>query len=279
MKDDPSSSELLRRHYEAGPKGNEPVPERVLALLEFAAAAEARLRMVAGGADELGFCAGLAARCGARRRGDARHFDRTFEFRHAHRDRSRSRARRIRRRCEHQCLRLDSVTGISPMTMTMTMPDRSSRWLLIGSLALNLFFIGTIGALAVRHYVMAPRSRPRPNGRAPRRRASNVSPRRCLRRMPKSCARRSGAREAAAEGARDTLNSASNELQARCARSRSIPHSFAPRSPRCARRGPLYEQVMQEILSGRRDRDVAGRAARKLADWPPPRPAKRTATL
>ena len=29
------------------------------------------------------------------------------------------------------------------MTMTMTMPDRSSRWLLVGSLALNLFFIGT----------------------------------------------------------------------------------------------------------------------------------------
>ena len=41
------------------------------------------------------------------------------------------------------------------MTMTMAMPDRSSRWLLIGSLALNLFFIGTIGALALRH-VMAP---------------------------------------------------------------------------------------------------------------------------
>ena len=33
------------------------------------------------------------------------------------------------------------------MTMTMTMPDRSSRWLLIGSLALNLFFVGTIGTL------------------------------------------------------------------------------------------------------------------------------------
>ena len=35
------------------------------------------------------------------------------------------------------------------MTMTMTMPDRSSRWLLVGSLALNLFFVGTIGALAL----------------------------------------------------------------------------------------------------------------------------------
>ena len=43
------------------------------------------------------------------------------------------------------------------MTMTMVMQDRSSRWLLVGSLALNLFFIGTIGALAVRHYVIPTR--------------------------------------------------------------------------------------------------------------------------
>ena len=34
MTDDPRLEELLRRHYEAGPAGNEPVPERVLALLE-----------------------------------------------------------------------------------------------------------------------------------------------------------------------------------------------------------------------------------------------------
>ena len=40
------------------------------------------------------------------------------------------------------------------MTMTMTMPDRSSRWLLIGSLALNVFFICTLGSLALRPYVM-----------------------------------------------------------------------------------------------------------------------------
>ena len=52
-----------------------------------------------------------------------------------------------------QCLRCRFSDGVAPMTMTMTMPDRSSRWLLIGSLALNLFFVGTIGALAVRHFV------------------------------------------------------------------------------------------------------------------------------
>ena len=40
-------------------------------------------------------------------------------------------------------------------TMSIAIQDRSSRWLLIGSLALNLFFIGTVGSLAVRHYVMS----------------------------------------------------------------------------------------------------------------------------
>jgi hypothetical protein len=34
MTDDPRLEELLRRHYEDGPAGNEPVPERFLALLE-----------------------------------------------------------------------------------------------------------------------------------------------------------------------------------------------------------------------------------------------------
>ena len=32
--DDPRLGEVLRRHYEAGPAGSEPVPERFLALLE-----------------------------------------------------------------------------------------------------------------------------------------------------------------------------------------------------------------------------------------------------
>ena len=34
MKDDPRLEELLRRHYEYGPAGNEPLPERFMTLLE-----------------------------------------------------------------------------------------------------------------------------------------------------------------------------------------------------------------------------------------------------
>ena len=34
--------------------------------------------------------------------------------------------------------------------------DRGTRWLLVGSLALNLFFVGAVGALAARHYLAPP---------------------------------------------------------------------------------------------------------------------------
>jgi uncharacterized membrane protein len=40
------------------------------------------------------------------------------------------------------------------MLSTAARYDRSARWLVIGSLALNLFFIGTGAALLVRHYVV-----------------------------------------------------------------------------------------------------------------------------
>ena len=157
------------------------------------------------------------------------------------------------------------------MTMTMTMPDRSSRWLLVGSLALNLFFVGTIGALAVRHYVM------------PATQATTERPRTAAARIDRLAAPLPAAdadklraafraREAAAEGARDTLNRAFERMQAAL---RAQP--FDPAQLRGAladvRTGrPPYEQVMQEIyLSAATAMSPEGRA--RLTDWPPPRPA------
>ena len=99
------------------------------------------------------------------------------------------------------------------MTMTMTMPDRSSRWLLIGSLALNLFFVGTIATLAVRHTF------------APAQQAATERPRTAAGRIERLAAPLPAAdaeklraafraREAAAEGARDELNRAFERVQA-----------------------------------------------------------------
>ena len=160
------------------------------------------------------------------------------------------------------------------MTMTITMQDRSSRWLLVGSLALNLFFIGTIGALAVRHYVMP--AQPAATER-PRTAAARIE--RLAAPLPAADAEKLRAafraREAAAEGARDALNRALEHLQAAL---RAQPFDAAQLRAalteiRTAR--PVYEQVMADIyLAGASAMSQEGRI--KFADWPPPRPTTNT---
>lgn len=157
------------------------------------------------------------------------------------------------------------------MTMTMTMPDRSSRWLLVGSLALNLFFVGTIGALAVRHYLM-----PAPQATTERPRTAAARIERLAAPLPAADAEKLRAafraREAAAEGARDTLNGAFERMQAAL---RAQP--FDPAKLRAALADlrtarPPYEQVMQEIyLAAATAMSAEGRA--RLADGPQARPA------
>src|SRR3954454_6338290 len=99
------------------------------------------------------------------------------------------------------------------MTMTMTMPDRPSRWLLIGSLALNLFFVGTLVSLAARTYMLP--GQPAATER-PRTAAARIE--RLAAPLPAADAEKLRAafraREAAAEGARDALNRALEHLQA-----------------------------------------------------------------
>ena|SRR2546423_6617668 len=155
------------------------------------------------------------------------------------------------------------------MTMTMVMQDRSSRWLLVGSLALNLFFIGTVGALAVRHYVMpaqlAATERPRTAAARIERLAAP---------LPAADAEKLRAvfraREGAAEGAREALNRALEHLQAAL---RTQPFDSgqlraALAEIRAAR--SVYEQVMADIyFAGASAMSPDGRI--KLADWPPPR--------
>jgi uncharacterized membrane protein len=157
------------------------------------------------------------------------------------------------------------------MTMTMTMPDRSSRWLLVASLALNLFFIGTLVSLAARSYVM-----PSQPGAAERPRTAAARIERLAMPLPGADAEKLRAafhaREAAAEGARAALNKAyeraQGALRAEPFDSASLRAALA--EARAAR--PAYDQVMQEILlAGATIMSPEGRA--KLADWPASRPA------
>src|SRR3954471_15212387 len=133
------------------------------------------------------------------------------------------------------------------MTMTLAMPDRSSRWLLIGSLALNLFFIGTILSLAARQYVMP--GQPAVTER-PRTAAARIE--RLAAPLPVADAEKLRAafraRESAAEGARDVLNKAYERaqgiLKAQPFDAAALRAALA--DGRAAR--PAYDQIMQEVL-------------------------------
>ena len=157
------------------------------------------------------------------------------------------------------------------MTMTMTMPDRSSRWLLIGSLALNVFFICTLGSLALRPYVM------------PSQQAATERPRTAAARIERLAAPLPAAdaeklrvsfrtQEAAAEGARDGLNRALEHLQAALRTQPFDPAQLRAALTEIRTARPVYEQVMADIyLSAATAMSQEGRI--KLADWPTPRPA------
>jgi uncharacterized membrane protein len=159
------------------------------------------------------------------------------------------------------------------MTMTMAMPDRSSRRLLIGSLALNLFFVGTVGALALRH-IMAPPHQ----AETERPRTAEARLERLAAPLPAADADKLRAafraRASEAESARDALNRAFERVQAAL---RAQPFDAtqlraAMADARAAR--PLYEMVMQDIFAaGASEMSPEGRA--RLAEWPPRPPNTR----
>jgi uncharacterized membrane protein len=159
------------------------------------------------------------------------------------------------------------------MTMTMAMPDRSSRRLLIGSLALNLFFVGTVGALALRH-IMAPPHQ----AETERPRTAEARLERLAAPLPAADADKLRAafraRASEAESARDALNQAFERVQAAL---RAQPFDAtqlraAMADARAAR--PLYEMVMQDIFAaGASEMSPEGRA--RLAEWPPRPPNTR----
>jgi uncharacterized membrane protein len=158
------------------------------------------------------------------------------------------------------------------MTMTMTMPDRSSRGLLVASLALNLFFIGTAGALAVRHYVAPPQTvmlaQPRSNAAARIERLAVGLPK-ADGDLLRAAFR---AREAETEAVRERLNRSVERVQAALRAQPFDPAAVrvAMAEARAAR--PAYEQAMHDIIvTAAASMSQEGRT--QLGSWPPQRPA------
>ena len=156
------------------------------------------------------------------------------------------------------------------MTMTaVAIQDRSARWLLIASLALNLFFIGTVGALALRHYVLA--AQPAATER-PRTAAARIE--RLAAPLPPADAEKLRAtfraRASEAEDARAALNRAFERIQAALRNEPFDPAQLRAALAEVRATRPAYELVMQEIyLAAAGAMSPEGRA--RLADWPTPR--------
>jgi len=160
------------------------------------------------------------------------------------------------------------------MTMTLTMPDRPSRWLLIGSLALNLFFVGTLVSLAARAYMLP--AQPAATER-PRTAAARIE--RLAGPLPSADAAKLRAafrvRESSAEGARDALNKAYEGAQAALRTEPFDPAALRAALAEARAARPAYDQVMQDILlTGASAMSVEGR--KRLADWPSSRPTTAT---
>src|SRR5262245_52211900 len=131
--------------------------------------------------------------------------------------------------------------------ITLDGQDRASRFLLIGSLALNLFFVGTAGALLARHSIAPPQAAP-----IERTRTAAARIERLAAPLPPADAEKLRAvfREHAtgAEGARDTLNAAFERVQTALRAEPFDPAqlSAAFGAARAAR--PGYELAMQQII-------------------------------
>jgi uncharacterized membrane protein len=159
------------------------------------------------------------------------------------------------------------------MTMTMDIQDRSARLLLVGSLALNLFFVGTIAALAARHY-LAP---PQPAAiERPRTAAARIE--RLAAPLPAADADKLRgafhAREDATEKDRAALNSAFDNIQAALRAEPFDPAQLKAAFAEARAVRPAYELAMQEIVAaGAAEMSREGR--NKLAEWPSSRPNTR----
>ena len=156
------------------------------------------------------------------------------------------------------------------MTMTMTMPDRSSRWLLDRLARAEPVLHRHDRALAARHYVMHPQ--PAATER-PRTAAARIE--RLAAPLPAADAEKLRAafraREAAAEEARDALNKAYERAQGALRAQSFDPARSAPRLPMCGPRGrPTTRSCRRSCSTGATTMSPEGR--NKLADWPP-RPA------
>ncbi|MFL6931179.1 MAG: periplasmic heavy metal sensor [Xanthobacteraceae bacterium] len=153
--------------------------------------------------------------------------------------------------------------------------DRSSRWILLGSLGLNLFFIGATGALVTRHYLAD-----RAVSTAPVDRSVAARVERLAATLPSSDAEilRSEYRANATpvDASRAAYHRAQDEVR-RVLRSDPFePEAMRAAMVKARAARQVFDQLLQDMIASAAGKmSAAGR--NKLADWPPgPRSVSQT---
>ena len=163
------------------------------------------------------------------------------------------------------------------ITASSTLPgeDRGSHWFILVSLALNLFFVGTIGALIYRHYTTMPVTISVPLDRSAAGRIERIATT-----LPSGDAEviraEFRARSATLDSARSDFENTIDDIRQTF---RAEPYSVeatraATAQARVARQ--RFEELLQEVIASSAEKmSAAGRT--KLAEFGPPRttPAKR----
>jgi uncharacterized membrane protein len=144
--------------------------------------------------------------------------------------------------------------------------DRATRWLVLASLALNLFFIAAGGTLLARHYLAAAASPP------PLDRSVAARMERLAATLPTADAdilrAEYRAKATNVDGARQTYRGAQDEVRRilRVEPFQADAMRAAMSEQRAARQ--VFDQVLQDVVASAAVRmSAAGRT--KLAEWPP----------
>ena len=163
------------------------------------------------------------------------------------------------------------------ISASSTLPgeDRGSHWFVLMSLALNLFFIGTIGALIYRHYTATPVTITVPLDRSAAGRIERIAAT-----LPSADAEiirtEFRARAATLDSARSDFENTIDDIRQTF---RAEPYSVeatrtATSKARVARQ--RFEELLHDVIASSAEKmSAAGRT--KLAEFGPPRttPAKR----
>jgi uncharacterized membrane protein len=151
--------------------------------------------------------------------------------------------------------------------------DRASRWILLVSLGLNLFFVGAAGTFAVRHYVSTNVGSAAPVDRSV---ASRIE--RLASTLPTSdgAILRGEYRATAAsvDGSREAYRRAQDGVRQTLRNEPFQPEAMRAAMSETRRARQVFDQLLQDVIaSAAAKMSVAGR--NKLAEWPPGPPAQR----